>query len=164
MSFPTSFEKQLKLGKSWVYIPLRWYGSHKFWVLTVSKLLNLGFAITGCFLLANYTGKTNPYWIAGFILVFLVLANRLDAFFTHLRYRQQEDCYYSLYDTLRARLELEGKDYSEMQYRNLASYQHQQRLRKADETGIFTLSLRQKSHLQEGTLPAQEIVESNRES
>ncbi|HAO99682.1 MAG TPA: hypothetical protein DCQ83_06515 [Fibrobacteres bacterium] len=141
-SYPSGFERQLRRGKSWVYIPMRWKGLQKFVMMSLTRLLILCVAGSGAILLVFLTGKFGPAWIAGFAIILFLAANRLDILWTHLRYRQQEDAYYRLHDELRHKLDQEGKDYTEAQFRNLAAYQHQQQLRKADEAGEFLKALR----------------------
>ena len=141
-AYPVSFELQLRRGKSWVYIPLRWKGFRKFIVLSLSRLLILSVAGSGTILLVFQTRRQGPIWIAGFAVALFLIANKLDSFWNHLRYRQQEDAYYRLYDELCAKLGKEGKDYTETQIRSLAAYQHQQNLHKADETGNFLATLK----------------------
>ncbi len=147
-AYPSAFELQLRRGKSWVYIPLGWKGFRKFFVLSLSRLLILSVAGSGTILAAHYlppgylTGRHGPFWIAGIAVAFFLAATRLDAFWNHIRYRQQEDAYYRLHDELSARLREEGKDYTEVQIRSLAAYQHQQSLHKADEAGKFLSALK----------------------
>jgi hypothetical protein len=145
VAYPASFERKLRQGKLWVYIPLRWRGLHKFNILLLSRLLVLGIAGIGAALLVNHTGRREPLWITGFSVVLFLGALRLDAFWTSRRYRQQEDAYYLLHDELHAKLEQEGKDFTDAQCRNLAIYQHQQRLRKADESGKLIAAMRQEA-------------------
>jgi hypothetical protein len=145
-AYPAAFERQLRQGKSWVYIPRRWKGFNKFAVLWLSRGLMLGMVGAGTALVIHYTERRLPSWIAGFVAVALwVAATRLDALWTNLRYRQQEDAYYRLHDELREKLDQDGKDYTETQFRSLAAYQHQQRLHKADESGEFLTVLRREA-------------------
>jgi hypothetical protein len=160
VAFPTALERQLKRGKPWVYIPLRWKGMHKLRALFFSRLLVLGITAAGTALLLHLTGKRETLWVAGMASALLIVGARLDAFWTHLRYRQQEDAYYQLHDALRARLESEGKDYTEAQFRNLTSYQHQQRLRKADEAGKLMSAMRRDLKAAGTVEPRPEPVES----
>ena len=147
-AYPAAFERRLRQGKPWVYIPRRWKGFHKFAVLWLSRGLMLGMVGTGTALVIRYTERRLPSWIVGLVAVALwVAATRLDALWTNLRYRQQEDAYYRLHDELRGKLDQDGKDYTEAQFRSLAAYQHQQRLHKADESGEFLTVLRQESRL-----------------
>ena len=149
-AYPAAFESQLRRGKSWIYIPLRWKGFHKFAVLSLSRLLILSVAGSGTLLLIFYTHifyahfythKQGPLWIAGFATVLFLAVYRLDAFWNHLRYRQQEDAYYRLHDELCAKFTEEG-NHTKAQIRSLVAYQHQQSLHKADEAGHFLAALK----------------------
>jgi len=147
-AYPSAFESQLRRGKSWIYIPLGWKGFRKFFVLSLSRLLILSVAGSGTILAAHYLppsylmGRHGPFWIAGVAVFLFLAATRLDAFWNHLRYRQQEDAYYRLHDELSAKWQEEGKDYTEVQIRSLTAYQHQQSLHKADEAGKFLSALK----------------------
>jgi hypothetical protein len=136
-SYPAAFERLLRRGRVWVYIPLRWKGFRKLQILLVSRLIVLGIAGTGTWLLVHHTGRHKALWVVGFAALCYAAAAWLQAFWTSLRYRQQEDAYYLLLDELRAKMERENKDFGEAQLRSLSSYQHQQQLRKADEEGRF---------------------------
>jgi len=146
MAYPAAFERQLRRGKSWVYIPMRWKGSHKSTVLTVSRLLLLAIAASGTALfVVHYLHRRQLWVVLPAVFILAVVAARLERLWTHLRYRQQEDVYYRLYDALHDRLEQEGKDYTEAQLRNLATYQHQQQLRKSEEASEFLPALNRES-------------------
>ncbi len=136
-SYPVGFERMLRRGRNWVYVPLRWKGMRKIRILFVARLIVLGVAGMGAALLAYHTGKRESWWIAGFFIVSYAAAAWLQGFWNRARYRQQEDAYYLIHDELRDKLMYETADYSEAQIRSLAAYQHQQRLRKADEDGTF---------------------------
>jgi len=136
-SYPAGFERMLRRGRNWVYVPLRWKGMRKVQILFVARLLLLGVAAMGTALLAYHTGKRESWWIAGFFVVCTIAAAWLQGFWDRIRYRQQEDAYYLIHDDLRDKLMYDTTDYSEAQIRSLAAYQHQQRLRKADEDGTF---------------------------
>ncbi len=147
-AYPAAFESQLRRSKPWVYVPMRWKGFHKFALLTVARLIHLGVAILATTLLIHYTQWREPDWVRLLITaVFYLAAARLGSSWAYTRYRQQEDVYYLLHDELRLKLDREGKDYNGAQFRSLAAYQHQQRLRKADETGRFLSSLGREARL-----------------
>jgi hypothetical protein len=142
VAYPIAFEKNLKRGKSWVYIPLQWKGSYKFQIVFLSRIIMLSLVAVGVVLLAHYTHRQQTYWLfayglgAGFVIL------RLNAFWLDLRYQQQEDAYYFLHDELRIKLEGEGKDMADAAFKNLAGYQHQNLLRKADEQGQLIKTLK----------------------
>ncbi len=160
IAYPVSFERKLRQGKPWVYIPLRWKGFHKFQIMLLSRLLELVIAGMGVALFVAHTGRLEPLRIAGLTVLLFLAATRLGAFWTHLRYRQQEDAYYLLHDELRIQFEQEGKDFTEPQFRNLAVYQHQQRLRKADEAGKLIAELRREAKRSRTQGSHREMVES----
>ena len=161
ITYPAAFEKQLRRGKSWVYIPLRWKGLYKLLTLTFSRLLLVAMAVVATALFIHYTRWQEPVWARGVLAaVLLLIAYRLETFWTHVRYHQQEDAYYLLHDELRLKLDREGKDYSGPQFRNLAAYQHQQRLRKSDESGRFLSALRREAKLARQTPTALEAAET----
>lgn len=142
VSYPIGFEKNLKRGKSWVYIPLAWKGGYKFQILLFSRIIMLSLVAVSLILLSHYTQKTQPWWLIGFGLCLGVLVYKLNSFWLEFRYRQQEDAYYFLHDELRAKHETEGKDMADAAFKNLAAYQHQNLLRKADEQGQLIKTLK----------------------
>jgi hypothetical protein len=141
VAFPISFERKLKKGKPWVYIPIRWKGAYKFQVLLFTRILMLLVVANGVVLLRHYTGKTDGAWILLFAVGTGFLVIRLNSLWLDSRYHQQEDSYYFLHDELRAKLESEGKDMAESAFKSLAAYQHQNLLRKADEGGTLIKTL-----------------------
>jgi hypothetical protein len=149
-SYPIGLERMLRRGRSWVYVPMKWQGFRKIQILFVSRLLVLGITATGTWLtmllfIQRETRKHPSLWIFGTVLVLYVAASWLQGIWTMQRYRQQEDAYYLLHDELRDKLVSENKDYNESQIRSLAAYQHQQRLRKADEEGKFLAVLQEEA-------------------
>jgi hypothetical protein len=163
IAYPQAFEKHLKNGKPWVYIPLRWKGLYKSQALWVGRLLlisALAFGL-GVVALASIAPMAVALTVAFVLLSALLL--RWNALWLSLRYRQQEDTYYHLHDSLKEKLESEGKDFTEAAFRNLAAYQHQNLLRKADEGGHLTQTLRQQAQLSKAhkrVQPSREQVES----
>lgn len=163
VAYPVAFEKKLKKGKSWVYIPLRWKGFHKVQVTFFSRVLMAGLAATGVLLLRYYTRHGEALWLLAFALGMGALVFKLNSWWTGMRYRQQEDTYYFLHDELRTKLEGEGKDIADSAFKNLAAYQHHNLLRKADETGqlIQTLKTQARQSRRRGQQPrSKEPVES----
>lgn len=163
IAYPVAFERSLKRGKTWVYIPLRWQGGHKLQVLLISRLLLVAVIAVGVIVLGYITRRTSAPWIAGFGVASGLLALRLNALWLRMRYKQQEDSYYFLHDELRSKLESEGKDMADSAFKSLAAYQHQNLLRKADEQGKLIPTLRsqsRKSRSRGKQVKAQEPVET----
>lgn len=142
VAFPISFERKLKRGKPWVYIPIRWKGAHKLQILIFTRLLMLALIAVGVLLLSHYSRKSEGPWILLFAVLLGFLVLRLNSLWLDSRYHQQEDSYYFLHDELRSKLESEGKDMAESAFKSLAAYQHQNLLRKADEKGMLIKTLR----------------------
>jgi len=141
VAYPISFERQLKKGKPWVYIPLRWRGGRKLWIIFISRILMLAVVALGVALSGHFLRRDEAPWLFAYFLILGFLIVRINALWLALRYRQQEDSYYFLHDELRVRLESEGKDMPESAFKNLAAYQHQNLLRKADEKGELIKTL-----------------------
>jgi hypothetical protein len=141
VAYPISFEKNLKKGKPWVYIPLQWKGAYKFQIRLISRIIMVGLVAAGIMLVNLYTSKATPVWYMAYGVALGFLVMRLDSLWLQMRYRQQEDSYYHLHDELRAKLESEGKDMGESAFKSLAAYQHQNLLRKADEQGHLIKTL-----------------------
>ncbi len=147
IAYPRAFEKHLKNGKPWVYIPMRWRGFQKFLATWGGRVLLVSALILGLSVIA-LAAKTQAPWVLALSAIVLALALfRWNSIWLELRYRQQEDTYFHLHDSLREKLESEGKDYTEAAFRNLAAYQHQHLLRKADEGGHLAQTLREQAQL-----------------
>lgn len=147
VAYPIAFERELKKGKPWVYIPLRWQGGRKFRILLFSRLLMLAMVALGVALAGHYTRRHEVPWLFAYFLILGFVIMRLNGLWLDLRYQQQEDSYYFLHDELRVRLENEGKDMAESAFKNLAAYQHQNLLRKADEKGELIKTLRAQARM-----------------
>jgi hypothetical protein len=141
VGYPAAFERMLRRGRAWVYVPQRWKGLHKFYVLLASRLLVAAIALLVTLLLSQYTGRVHAAWLAGFFAVAWFAATWLQGFWSGFRYRQQEDGYFLMLDELRAKMEQENKDFNDAQLRSLSAYQHQQRLHVADEGRRFLEAL-----------------------
>lgn len=142
VAYPARFERMLRKGRTWVYIPQRWKGFYKVQVLFVSRVLVIGATLLAVFLMVEYTGNRKPAWVAAYAVAAYVAAAWAGSAWSTLRYRQQEDAYFLQLDELRAKFELENKDYSDAQLRNLSAYQHQQKLHRADEEGKLLAVIR----------------------
>ncbi|MCD6023769.1 MAG: hypothetical protein K0Q91_685 [Fibrobacteria bacterium] len=142
VAYPARFERMLRKGRTWVYIPQRWKGFYKVQVLFVSRLLVIGATLLAVFLMVQYTDNRKPLWVAAYAVAAYVAAAWAGAAWSSLRYRQQEDAYFLQLDELRAKFDLENKDYSDAQLRNLSAYQHQQKLHRADEEGKLLAVIR----------------------
>lgn len=145
VAYPISFEKNLKKGKPWVYIPLRWKGVRKIQIRFFSRVIMIGLVAAGILLVSLYTHKAGGVWFMAYGVALGILVMRLNTLWLTMRYRQQEDSYYYLHDELRAKLEGEGKDLAESAFKSLAAYQYQNLLRKADEQGILIKTLREQA-------------------
>ena len=162
VAYPARFERMLRKGRTWVYIPQRWKGFYKLQVIFGSRLLIIGVALLAVFLMVAYTGNRKPLWISAYVLAAYVAASWIGSAWTTLRFRQQEDAYFLQLDELRAKLDLENKDYSDAQLRNLSAYQHQQKLHRADEEGKLLAVLRDEARRFRRGKPAAEPAAAER--
>jgi hypothetical protein len=141
IAYPISFEKNLRKGKTWVYVPQRWKGVRKNLVQILTRFVLVICALPFVAIACYYTEKTSWPWILTYTLVGSALAWLVHGYYLRRRFRQQEDSYYHLHDTLRDKLVAEGKDLSPSAFKSLAAYQHQSQLRKADEAGELIRTL-----------------------
>jgi hypothetical protein len=137
LAYPGALERMLRRGRSWVYVPMAWQGFRRWRTQLVSRILVLTGSALWAVLLAHHSGRHKAWWVAGFFLIGYAGLSWLQGFWNGFRYKQQEDAYYLLHDELRTKMVAENKDFTEAQLRSLSAYQHQQRLRKADEEGVF---------------------------
>ena len=147
IAFPMAFERQLKRGKPWVYIPIRWKGGYKVQIALVTRAMLLAATALAAALAVHYSHRASATWIGAFALAAGFGMLRLNALWLSIRYSQQEDGYYFLHDELRTRLESEGKDMAESAFKSLAIYQHHTLLRKADEKGELIKALRTQARM-----------------
>src|SRR5690606_28021971 len=67
LGYPAVFEKMLRRGRAWMYVPLHWKGFRKMQILFLSRLLTAAIAVTAALLLVQYTDQRQGYWVAGFL-------------------------------------------------------------------------------------------------
>lgn len=144
-AYPIAFEKNRKKGKSWVYVPLGWKGFRKLEILFLTKVIIVLLAVSGGVLLATLTRRHEPTWLFVFAVLAGAGAFKLNDVWLEKYFHRQEDCYFLMFDELRAKLESEGKDMTEAAFKSLADYQFQNHLRKADENGRLLEELRDQS-------------------
>jgi hypothetical protein len=163
-AYPIAFEKNLKKGKSWVYIPVQWKGFRKLRILILSKVIIVCLAVAGGVLLASLTHKhASSAWLLIYAVITVLGAFKLNDFWLARYFHLQEDCYFLMFDELRAKVEIEGRDMTEAAFKSLADYQYQNHLRKADENGRLLEELRsqsRRSRLRSGKKIASEQVEA----
>ncbi len=141
IAFPISFEKNLKRGKPWVYIPIRWRGAYKTQIKFISKIIVLALVTAGLLVIDAYANKHRGFLYGVYAIGLGIVFMRLEILLLNIRYQQQEDMYYYLHDELRHKLANEGKDIGESAFKSLAAYQYQNFLRKADEQGQLIKTL-----------------------
>ncbi len=160
LAYPMELEKQLKSGKSWVYVPLHWTKGRKFSLALVTRLLLAATSAGQIGVLHHFFPF--PHWgvAAGAFIVTLLVLWRLQRFWVMRRYKQEEDVYFRMHDQLRDKLSQEGKFPAEMAFKSLATYQFQMYLRKADEAGNFLSALKREKKSAQGqnNLPQLEAV------
>lgn len=148
--YPSWFERQIRLGKKWVYVPIFWK-KHKF-ILGISGLLArfglLGAMFVGLFLpmKAQFDEYLMP-WVIVCICIATALAFDfvMQRLFLPYRYKQQEQSYFT--DLIRAFQEADalGQRPNEIEIRSRVSWEHQCALLKADENGRFLEFLRDRA-------------------
>jgi|GEM_PF-1764117 len=154
VAYPARFERMLRKGRTWMYIPQRWKGFRKLQILFASRLLVMVIAGVATALMMHYTGNRKPLWASAYFVAAYIVASWAGSAWTGLRYRQQEDAYFLQLDELRARMVQENKDFTDAQLRSLSAYQHQQRLHRADEEGKLLLVIRDEAKRFRGPKPA----------
>ena len=134
IAFPIQLEKQIKAGKSWVYLPLNWKGSRKSIIRFFSHTIAFfpAFTVLGSF----YYSLNYGIIIASCVGTSLFLAlNLLSKKLILIRYKQQESNYFSILSAIARQNKRDGKPASEVEMRNLCSWEHQNTLRLADKDG-----------------------------
>src|SRR3954470_6485925 len=85
VAYPISFERHLKRGKPWVYIPLRWRGGRKLQIVFISRILMLAVVALGVALAAYFLHRDDPPWLFAYFLILGFLVLRLNALWLALR-------------------------------------------------------------------------------
>lgn len=148
-AYPLYLEKWIRDKRSpklWLYIPNWWRGAIKGFAAPVSILLVLVAAYLWMGALANVS--ENPTILGVLFVMILVALLFLRHFAMSRNYILQRECYFHDYKRIAYEAHTRGKSPSEVELKNLCMYEHQQSMRKADQSGRFTKYLRIKAKSQ----------------
>ncbi len=147
IAYPMELEKRLKSGKSWIYIPLSWTKRKKATVVFYTRLLLVTVSLGQVAILSRFFAFVHWGVAVAACLVIGWVFWRLERLWVTRRYKQEEDVYFHMHDELRSKLLKEGKFPGDSAFKNLAAYQFQSHLRRADEAGelLITLKMEKKS-------------------
>ncbi|MBF0432355.1 MAG: hypothetical protein HQK83_13805 [Fibrobacteria bacterium] len=155
IAYPVVLDNYIKRGQSWLYLPLKWNS----WI---KKFINFFNPIV--FALTLFSGGAALYFNTPFlklyitIPVFIVLATGftfINDLLLKKRFHQQEDLYFYVRGKIQKQMSQKGKGLSELEINNLASFQHQNMLREADEKHKFIPELNLQSKQAKKVLKAQ---------
>jgi hypothetical protein len=145
IAYPLVLEKFIKRGILWLYLPLKWKGIKKKTIALFTPVLLLAVMVLGTIVVRLYT-KELPVYYSGLIATILIIAVfLLHSLCLKRRFRQQEDYYFHIRGEINRKMEAEGKNPSETEMNNLASFQYQHLLRAADEKGKMLKTLAEQS-------------------
>jgi hypothetical protein len=141
-TYPLVLEARIREGKAWVYVPKWWKSTPKLlakpYVLSMYILCSISFAG----MVNHFIKKGLGFYIlipVGFILAVIVNKNVM-----RLRFSQQREAYFKVYDLIVQEYDKQGKSFNEVEIRNLAMYEHQNGLRVADNEGRLIHFLKEK--------------------
>lgn len=141
--YPLYLERQIRKGKSWLYLPLNWNPKRKAFTRLVSKIL---FSLSAFSILIASLFIDLDMVIAVLIgsgISFLIWV--LGSIILKKRFQQQVNAYFGFVDAIVAEFEREGKRFSEQELNNLAAYQFQNALRSADSNSRLLKELDERS-------------------
>ena len=144
-AYPIYLDRQVKRGKSWVYLPKFWRGSTKNWVLRLTPIFKWGMVglLTSVFFLLLNRFQLPMAVVAGVSALFATaVVHYGSAFLIKSRFHQQEKFYFDKLTNQFRIYEEQGHAVSEIEVRNLVSWEFQNSLRRADEAGELLQVLR----------------------
>ena len=135
VAYPIALDNFIRRGRAWLYLPIRWRGFYKFFVIGFTNLNSLAVPVLGVLTLHLFVPALSP-WILGvsavvFIVVFFFVNHNL----LKWRFKQQLDVYFSIRRRIQDQNYEKGQKMSEAEVDNIASFQHQNLLREADRSG-----------------------------
>lgn len=130
IAFPVLMEKMLRTGKTWLYFPKKW-GDRRLLIIRVDRII---FLFTGAFLGFSIWWSFASHWITLLVLLLLGIAVifPLTRRVMVMRYEQQSKLYYDRLNERFSHLQEKQTLSSEVEVRNMISWEHQQLLLKAD--------------------------------
>ncbi len=130
IAFPVLMEKMLRAGKTWLYFPKKW-GDRRLLIIRIDRMI---FLFTGAFLGFSIWWSFASHWITLLVLLLLGIAAifPLTRRVMVMRYKQQSKLYYDRLNERFSHLQEKQTLSSEVEVRNMISWEHQQLLLKAD--------------------------------
>ncbi len=139
-AFPLFLDKQIKRGKSWIYLPKYWNNQRRVQFRWTTRFFFLGLASLNAFLITRLLWSFFQWgfsWLIfgiaaiAFVFVLKILTSR----WISTRYYQQEKYYFDKLNTYLTLYSEQGRDISEVEVRNRVRWEHQNALRHADQAG-----------------------------
>jgi hypothetical protein len=146
-AYPLSLDKKIKKGKSWLYIPAKWRDKRKLLVILLTPFFLILPILLSTQSLSLAAGNTSLFFISGSAFISSLLVMTLFSYLVNIHFRQQQDFYFYIKDQISFKSELDGKKLSNMEINNLASFQHQNFLQKADKEGMLLMALKKQTQL-----------------
>ncbi|NLB62825.1 MAG: hypothetical protein GX801_01785 [Fibrobacter sp.] len=145
-TYPVYLEKRIRDKRSpklWIYIPKWWQGVIKALASPISMLLLFISAYLWIAALSNLT--TNKIILALVFIICCGILFILRHFAMKQHYVLQRECYFHDYKRIAYEAHTRGKSPSEVELKNLCMYEHQQNMRKADQSGRLKRYLKVKA-------------------
>ena len=137
-------DKQIKKGKSWVYLPIGWTNKKRATNTLVLKVMLILSILCG-FIALIQIFSTRLDFIIGSTTIYTLTLIVLGNISIKHRFKQQENAYFGIQDAIIAEYEREGQRITESKLLNLASYQFQNALRAADSNKRLLKELDERS-------------------
>lgn len=134
-AYPIWWQKAVRMGKSWFYLPQGWRGWRLRWIPFINFFIPLLGALLGFGAATSwFSTSTHPFALI-FSLVFFSLCLVVQVLSFGKRKKQQIDAYWNLHQQLGIHYTNQGKDISDADLSHLTAFRHQNALREADQRG-----------------------------
>lgn len=150
LAYPIYLEARIKDRKSpkpWVYLPSWWKGRITKFASPVVLLLSILSVITWTGAISRLL-PDNLFFVGGAFLVSSAVVLFLQRLWLSQNYLLQRECYFREYKELAFEYHTKGKTILDTDLRNRCMWEHQQSLRKAEQSGRLYHYLRAKARSQ----------------
>lgn len=137
VAYPLYLEARIKdraNPKPWVYLPSWWKG----WITRLASPLMLVLCLATVLTWTGSISRLLPrgeFWALGPFLLFSALTLWLQRYLLSRHYLLQRECYFRDYKRIASEAHAQGKPLQDSDLRNRCMWEHQQSLRKAEQSG-----------------------------
>ncbi len=141
IAYPIELDLFIKKGTSYLYLPMKWKGIYKIFIIRLTQFFGFAILCSGITALWLYLEHLDPLYFVGSALAFMGFLFLAKSSYRKKRFNQQMNAYFFIRNKIYSETNEKGKKLNELEIDNLASFQHQNILRGADENGILTKAI-----------------------